>query len=294
MQDDMQEFGPGLIEESAPAVLLSTAAPWRDILVVEQHRLDPRRWHQSVARPYLVGMVLSTPGQLRWRMVDRPQDRSCEPAAGRCLLALNSPVQWQQSQEADIVVAALDPAFVSRIAAPLQALTSKALKPISFNDPGIESILLALRTELLDGCPSGRLYGESLAAALAARLVWLRERPLNGNHAGGLPSARLRRVLDYIDAHLAGDTSLGRLSDLIGMSPRQFRRVFVQSTGLPPHRYILRRRIVASKDLLLSSQLSLAEISYVLGFPSQSHFTTTFKRTVGVTPAVFRKTRSSS
>jgi AraC family transcriptional regulator len=150
-----------------------------------------------------------------------------------------------------------------------------------------------LRTELSDGCPSGRLYGESLATALAARLAWLQERSLNGNLAGGLPSARLRRVLDYIDAHLAGDTSTRRLAEIAGMGPRQFGRLFSESTGLPPHRYVVRRRVAGAKDLLLNSRLTLAEIGYVLGFPSQSHFTTTFRDQVGVTPSVFRKTRSS-
>ena len=257
--------------------------------MVEQHRLAAQHWHESAARPYLVGMALSPPGQLEWRTADGDQDHTCEPPAGRCFFTVNSPVVWRQAQEADVIVAALNPVFVDRVAEAHSVLGLKKLRPMTFTDIGVESILLALRTELSDSCPSGRLYGESLATALAARLVWLRERPVNDNQAGGLPSARLRQVLDYIEANLAGDTSLHRLAEIARVGPRQFERLFVQSMGLPPHQYILRRRIAGSKDLLLNSQLSLAEISARLGFRSQSHFATTFRNKVGMTPSAFRK-----
>jgi len=282
-----------LVRASVPPVLLSTEAPWHDILVVEQHRLPAQEWHESIARPYLVGMALSAPGRLDWRTADRQQDRTCEPLAGRCLFTMNSSVRWHQTEDAEVVFAALDPVFVDRVAEPLAVLNTKRFKPVAFTDVGIESVSFALRTELFAGCPSGRLYGEGLATALAARLVWLRGRTLNGNHIGALPSARLRRVLDYIDANLASDTSISRLAELAGISPRQFGRLFSQSTGLTPHQYILRRRIAGAKDLLLNSQLSLTEISFILGFRSQPHFTVTFKAKVGVTPNVFRNTRSA-
>src|SRR5215207_6580316 len=294
MQESMQHSTPRLVRLSAAPVLLSAEAPWRDILVVEQHRLTAQQWHESAPRPYLVGMALSPPGQLEWRAADGDQDRTCEPSGGRCFFAVNSPVVWRQAQEADVIFAALDPVFVDRVAEAHSVQGLKKLRPMTFTDIGVESILLALRTELSDGCPSGRLYGESLATALAARLVWLRERPVNDNQAGGLLSARLRQALDYIEANLASDTSIHRLSDVVRMGPRQFERLFVQSMGLPPHQYILRRRIAGSKDLLLNSQLSLAEISDRLGFHSQAHFANTFRNKVGVTPSAFRERRSAN
>ena len=293
MQDEMQSGTHLLVQPPAYPVLLSTDAPWQDILVVEQHRLAAHCWHESAARPYLLGLALNAPGNLDWRDASRLGDRTCQPPAGRCLFSMDSKVWWRQGHEADVVIAALDPAFVDRIATALSVPGPENLRTVAFTDPGIKSILLALRTELMDGCPSGRVYGESLAAALAARLAWLRERPSDDRRAVGLPSARLKRVLEYVDAHLAGDTSTGRLADVAGMSPRQFGRLFSQSTGLPPHRYVLRRRVARAKDLLPDSRLTLAEVGYRLGFTSQSHFTTTFRDQVGVTPSVFRKTRGA-
>jgi AraC family transcriptional regulator len=290
----MQHSTQRLVRLPAAPVLLSAEAPWQDILVVEQHRLAAQQWHESAPRPYLVGMALSPPGQLEWRLADEDQDRTCEPPAGRCFFTVNSPVVWRQGQEADVIFASLNPVFVDRVAEAHSVLGLKKVRPMAFADIGIESILLALRTELSDSCPSGRIYGESLATALAARLVWLRERPVNDNQAGGLPSARLRQVLDFIEANLAGDTSIPRLSEVARVGPRQFERLFVQSVGLPPHQYILRRRIAGSKDLLLNSELSLAEISDRLGFHSQAHFANTFRNKVGVTPSAFRERRSAN
>jgi AraC family transcriptional regulator len=84
------------------------------------------------------------------------------------------------------------------------------------------------------------------------------------------------------------------MAELAGISQRQFGRLFSQTTGLTPHQYVLRRRIAGAKDLLLNSQLPLTEISFILGFPSHAHFTATFKAKVGVTPNVFRNTRSAT
>src|SRR3954454_20051429 len=105
MQGSMQRSTPALVQPPASPVLLSAEAPWQDILVVEQHRLAPQRWHESAARPYLVGMALSPPGQLEWRTADEDQDRTCEPPLGRCFFTfftVNSPVVWRQAHEADV------------------------------------------------------------------------------------------------------------------------------------------------------------------------------------------------
>src|SRR5215207_8415178 len=100
MQDWMQHSTQRLVRLPAAPVLLSAEAPWQDILVVEQHRLAAQQWHESAAHPYLVGMALSPPGQLEWRTAGGDQDRTCEPPAGRCFFAVNSPVMWRQAQEA--------------------------------------------------------------------------------------------------------------------------------------------------------------------------------------------------
>jgi AraC family transcriptional regulator len=107
-------------------------------------------------------------------------------------------------------------------------------------------------------------------------------------HEGGLPPVRLRRVLDHIEAHLGDDIAMDRLAEVARLSPDHFSRLFRQSMGLPPHRYVLYRRIARARQLVADSRLSLAEIGYALGFPSQAHFTTMFRRLVGTTPGTYR------
>ncbi len=107
-------------------------------------------------------------------------------------------------------------------------------------------------------------------------------------HRGGLPPGRLRRVIDYIQGHLSGDISLTHLADVAKMSPFHFAHVFKESTGISPHQYVLQERVEKAKLLLSGNRLSLAEIGYALGFPSQSHFTTIFRKKVGTTPGAFR------
>jgi len=95
-------------------------------------------------------------------------------------------------------------------------------------------------------------------------------------------------VTDYIDAHLGEEITLGRLSDLARLSSFHFAHLFKQSTGVSPHQFILQRRIAKAKQLIEEDRLPLAQISQMLGFASQAHFTTVFHKLVGVPPRVYR------
>lgn len=72
------------------------------------------------------------------------------------------------------------------------------------------------------------------------------------------------------------------------MSPFHFTRLFKESTGLPPHRFVVGRRIDHAKELLSTDGASIAVIARVVGFRTPSHFTTVFRRSTGVTPGAYR------
>jgi AraC-like DNA-binding protein len=109
--------------------------------------------------------------------------------------------------------------------------------------------------------------------------------------ARGLASARLRRVIDYIEASLAERLDVAALASVAGMSPAHFATRFRQATGLPPHEAVIRLRLARSKELLADESQTIAAISAELGFSSQAHFTTVFRQRFGVTPAGWRVTR---
>jgi AraC family transcriptional regulator len=103
-----------------------------------------------------------------------------------------------------------------------------------------------------------------------------------------LPPAALARVQDLIEAEIAEDLPLARLAAEAGMELNRFARAFRAATGLPPHRFLLERRIAHARGLLLGGRLGLAEVAAASGFASQSHMTATFTRHLGVTPGRLR------
>ena len=160
---------------------------------------------------------------------------------------------------------------------------------LAIEDPWIAQSILALEEDVRRGTPVGPLYGETIGAALAAHLAGryadLRREPA---HCGGLPSQVLSRVLQFIGDNLDANLSLQSLADLAQLDLYLFLRRFKQSVGLAPHQYILHQRIERAKSLLGDPELSITEIALRVGFASQSHFATAFRRIARASPRAYR------
>jgi len=160
-----------------------------------------------------------------------------------------------------------------------------------FLDDQLRYIVLAMHHELLAGFPSGRLFGEymglSFATTLLSRRLGAAQRP--GGYRGGLSPAKLRLVKSFVNDNLASNLSLTDIANLVQMGPCHFARAFKESTGLSPHQYVLRRRIDRAVEMLKDEQASLAGIAYDLGFSSQGHFTTVFRKFTGTQPRNYRE-----
>src|SRR5437899_8938544 len=103
-----------------------------------------------------------------------------------------------------------------------------------------------------------------------------------------LPAYKLRRVTQYIQDNLQRELRLAELSAVVHMSPCHFARLFKRSTGVPPHRFLVRHRIDEARALLAAQTVPIAEIARSVGFRTPSHFTTTFRRVTGMTPSAYR------
>ena len=103
-----------------------------------------------------------------------------------------------------------------------------------------------------------------------------------------LPGAKLRRVLQYIQHNADKDLTLAALAAVVNMSPYHFARLFRHSTGVPPHRFVVRQRIARARAFLATQEQSVAQISRLVGFRTPSHFTTVFRRVTGLTPGAYR------
>jgi AraC family transcriptional regulator len=160
-------------------------------------------------------------------------------------------------------------------------------------DPNIMAVLLALRTDLGQGSPAGRLYGETLANALAVYLLnrYTVRRYTPVTYQGGLPGYRLKRVLDHIGDNLAEDLSLSQLAAVAGMSPHYFAALFKMSTGYAPHKYVLLQRIERAKQELRDNRHSVLEVALHVGFQNPSHFARMFRKLVRTSPSRFQNQR---
>jgi RpiB/LacA/LacB family sugar-phosphate isomerase len=109
---------------------------------------------------------------------------------------------------------------------------------------------------------------------------------------GGLPPRRLQRVLQHIRENIDKELAVGELAQVVGMSQYYFSKLFKMSTGTTPHQYVMRQRVERAQELLRESQLALVEIATQVGFETQSHFTSVFRRLVSITPKRYREMRS--
>lgn len=160
-----------------------------------------------------------------------------------------------------------------------------------FADSQMAALMSNMHAEIEAGCPMGHLYGESLSLALRSYLSG--RYACEGRKANELRSrlslSQVRRIQNFIDAHLADDLTVSKLALLVGLSPHYFSCVFKNTFGVTPHRYVLRQRIRKSRNLLANRRISILEVAMTLGFASQSHFTDVFRKATGTTPGRYRQ-----
>ena len=112
--------------------------------------------------------------------------------------------------------------------------------------------------------------------------------------SGGLSPWQLRRVLDFLSAHLSDDPTVAELARECGLSSGYFARAFRQTTGVTPHQWLIRKRVERARALLLGNGLGLADIALLCGFVDQSHFSRIFAKFEGDSPGRWRQRQRKS
>jgi AraC family transcriptional regulator len=216
------------------------------------------------------------------------------PAGSILVVPAGSPALWRWSGPKDSLHIYLEPALVERVAAEAFGLDPARLTvpPLDGLDlPHLRAAMAAVDAELTARGAGGPLAAESLANVLAVHLIRhvLAPRRLARGPDGALPQGRLRAVVEYIEEHLDASPTLEQLAAVACLSPYHFARQFKTATGLPPHEYVIARRVERARQFLQSGgDLPLAEVAARAGFSDQSQFSRHFKRLVGVTPRQFR------
>ncbi|MDI2593864.1 helix-turn-helix transcriptional regulator [Pseudomonas sp. 681] len=155
---------------------------------------------------------------------------------------------------------------------PQQALRFRQLITLNWDEPGERLLTSSLAHEML----SHTLLGQ------VGKREGLRLR-------GGLAAHQRRQLVEFIDYQLAEAISLGQLAALCALSEYHFARMFRESFGLPPHQYVLARRLSRARELLRTTSRPLGEIALACGFASASHFTHRFRQVLGGTPGEYRQ-----
>ena len=216
------------------------------------------------------------------------------PAGSIAVVPAGSPVSWRWSGRFDWLAIFLEPGLVARVATLAFDLDPARLTvpPLdSLELPQLQAAMGAVDAELTAAGAGGPLAAESLANVLAVHLIRhivSPRRPVGGRD-GALPRGRLRAVVEYIEEHFGAAPTLEQMAAVARLSPYHFARQFKAATGLPPHQYVIVRRVERAKQLLHGgSDLTLADVATHAGFSDQSQFSHHFKRRVGVTPRQFR------
>lgn len=197
---------------------------------------------------------------------------------------------WDQNTE--LVMFDLEPEFIARAAGEaFRGGEVEIREQANVRDAFITQLGGALYSEFNNPSAVGRIYIESLATTLAVHL--LRHYSVTAQKvrefSGGLSGAKLRRAMEYIDSNLDQDLSLPQIAEAVGVSSYYFSRALKKSTGYAPHTYVVHQRMERAKQLLIETKLPIIDIALTVGYVNHSHFSTQFRKLVGISPTAYRE-----
>jgi AraC-like DNA-binding protein len=151
--------------------------------------------------------------------------------------------------------------------------------------PDCTALIERLEAEMIAPGPFAAEAVDSLARLLLIGFTCRR-----GRRAGPLQlsAALLRRLDDYVDAHLARHILVADLAAVVGLPAQSFAKAYVRYTGRSPHQFVLARRVERAADMLRHSPLSLSEVAAFCGFSSQQHMTHVLSERLGIAPSAVR------
>jgi AraC family transcriptional regulator len=208
------------------------------------------------------------------------------------VIPAGTPSTWEVKGKDTFLTLTVSPALLKRAAEELDLdpASIEITNRFQVRDTQLENLGWVLKEEMECGYPCGPAYIDSLAMAVATRLICchssrtVKSRPPNKR----LSDRRLRQVFLYVEDNLADNISVSDLAAVVGLSVSHFKLLFREAVGLSPHQYVIRRRVERAKSLLGGGELSISQIAIEAGFANQSHLGRHMHRVLGVSPRVVR------
>jgi AraC family transcriptional regulator len=286
--DDLSFISPDAVVAS------SGTYGWQNLQVVEL-RYKTSEWSIPPLDKHCVIVQLGPAAAVSARIGDHTFEQTLKTGE-IVIVPADLPLHWQQPDSAESHTLHLyaHPEFLrtTAVAIDFDYCQISIAPQFGISDEHIRHIAMSLHCELHDSNVIGRIYADSIAKVLAMQLVrrysYLNDLRVN---RGGMAPRKLRKAIEFINENLDQEQTIAlpAVAQAVQMSYFHFSRAFKQSTGVSPNVYMTEQRIERAKKLLSETDLPLADIALRIGFASQSHFTTTFRKLVWTTPKAFRE-----
>jgi AraC family transcriptional regulator len=271
-----------LVQEDGglPTMLAAGSAPGESGVSIFSMRFQGGVHFSAEPRQHLIWFQLSDV-----RIECRRDGRSTTQDAPRgslaiCPAAIDCAADAEESVDALLV--AVDPGQLSLAAAEDSAPDVRLNERLSGFDRALLDLARTLALESADSYPNGALFWNEIATDFIGGLVARHTSELESRARGMLGKDVLRRLRDYILAHIDEPIDVAALADIARRSPFHFSRIFARSVGITPHRYVVHLRLQRAIELVRGGRSGLAEIAARTGFADQSHLWRWVRRVHGV------------
>jgi AraC family transcriptional regulator len=224
-----------------------------------------------------------------WRKDSIHKTSVCRYGNFSSLVSPDENLELKWTSEFNTIRVALSCAYVDGI---LQTENARFKTQCNFDDPLLSCLVQKLKSEKWESNTMGTLYGESLAIALVVHLA--SNYPRNGKKVfapkGKLSSGQLSNLYEYARNAVNRNIKLSELAEVANMSEFHFARLFKQTTGVSPYRFVLQLKIDRAKMLIRKEKKSCSDVAYLLNFSDQAHFSHVFKKVAGCSPRSFMNT----
>ena len=211
------------------------------------------------------------------------------------LLAAHQPTGWLMPEPVDVLHVFIDAGRLGGLAAEtleVDPATVEIVSAFARSDAALAQIARSLLGEIASPDPMSGLLLDQYETLIGVHLLrsYTTLPEARGDRRAGYDSTdpRIRRAMDYVEAHTAEPITLAEIAGVAGISRFHFVRVFREATGSTPHRYVQTRRVERAK-VLLATDTPLIQIAFACGFASHSHFGQVFKQHTGMTPGEWRE-----
>ncbi|WP_181969737.1 helix-turn-helix domain-containing protein [Paraburkholderia sp. DHOC27] len=173
----------------------------------------------------------------------------------------------------------------------ITALLSAA--PLHVRDSVVTKLTATLLRTVHGRTSTSSMYADGITLSILARVLEIMAsranvKPARVSSVSPLEAWRVKLAVEFIDQRIDQSLTLAELGAAVGLSPMHFAARFRAATGISPHTFVLRRRIEHAQTLLATTTSTVADIAFSVGFRTQAHFTTVFRRHVDDTPHRWR------